>query len=493
VKRSPLCNTALVLLMSLVPFGLLQAQVCRLSVAGLNKSRRVMGPVSAECPAPLHSAPFGNWGVTSNFGHRLDGHQFDGWCRDRQICDNLGFCTSCSERWYEWNSCTDHMLFRAPNCTLYNAEDCTEQASATGINVLGTVTVNIPVACPSDSDADNAVDAGGCSEIESYSSGTNFMSIYELDAITGHELIQTLYFPESIVRLDCDIWGCSSAGSEWVAPIAYEDPSSPPKVFAEMAVAVNFGSFRDPGRSCRAAPSILITLSAASFEGTVAPESIASAFGDNLAPIADAASGTPLPTELAGVRVRLVGREREWLAPLLAVSTKQINFVVPAGVLPGEIIMRVEGGGGEQRAEGLLHVRQLAPGLFSANADGRGVAAALAMRLNADGSWSSQEVFSEDPLGSRVAVPIDLAVGRNQVFLALFGTGVRGRASLSQVSAQVGEQEVGVLYAGPQGEFLGLDQINIGPLSHSLLGRGLVDVKVTVNGSTSNAVHVAIR
>jgi uncharacterized protein (TIGR03437 family) len=178
---------------------------------------------------------------------------------------------------------------------------------------------------------------------------------------------------------------------------------------------------------------------------------------------------------------------------LLAISTKQINFVVPAGVLPGEIIMRVEGGGGEQRAEGLLHVRQLAPGLFSANADGRGVAAALAMRLNADGSWSSQEVFSEDPLGSRVAVPIDLAVGRNQVFLALFGTGVRGRASLSQVSAQVGEQEVGVLYAGPQGEFAGLDQINIGPLSHSLLGRGLVDVKVTVNGSTSNAVHVAIR
>jgi uncharacterized protein (TIGR03437 family) len=385
------------------------------------------------------------------------------------------------------------MLFRAPNCTLYNAQDCTEQVSTTGVNVLGTLTVDMPVACPYDSDADDTPDAGGCSGIEGYSSRTNFMSIYELDAITGHELVQTLYFPETVVRLKCDVWGCSSAGSEWVAPIAYEDPSSPPKVFAEMAAVVNFGSFRDPGRSCRTAPSILISLSAASFEGTVAPESIASAFGDNLAPIADAASGTPLPTELAGVQIRLVGSEREWLAPLLAVSAEQINFVVPAEVMPGELFVRVEGRGGERRAEGLLKVRQLAPGLFSANADGQGVAAALAMRLNADGSWSSQNVFSDDPLGHRVAVPLDLGLETDQVFLVLFGTGIRGHSDLAHFSAQVGAEGVGVLYAGPQGEFAGLDQINIGPLPRSLSGRGMVDVQITANGSSSNAVQVAIQ
>ena len=493
VKRTLLCNMALLLSMNFVPPAVLQAQVCRFSVAGLNQARRVMGPVNVECPAPLHSAPFGNWGVTSNFGPKLNGHQFDGWCRDKRVCDNLGSCQTCSERWYEWNSCTDHARFRAPNCALYNTQDCMEQVSSTGINVLGTLTVDIPVACPSDSNGDSTPDAGGCSEIESYSSGTNFMSIYELDTITGHELIQTLYFPETVVRLTCDVWGCASGGSEWVAPIAYEDPSSPPKVFAEVAMAVNFGTFRDPNRSCDAAPSILHSLSAAGFDPTVAPESIASAFGANLAPAVAAAVGTPLPTELAGVQIRLVGSQREWLAPLLAVSAKQINFVVPAEVMPGELIVRVEGRGGERRAEGLLQVRRVAPGLFSANADGQGVAAALALRLHADGSWTSQEVFSDDPPGSRVAVPIDLGVETDQLFLALFGTGVRGRADLSQVSAQVGGRVVALLYAGPQGEFVGLDQINIGPLPRSLSGRGLVDVQVIASGSSSNAVQVAIR
>ncbi len=486
-------HTVLILAAASVLPEALRAQVCRLSVAGLNKSRRVMGPVSAECPAPFHSAPFGNWGVTSNFGQKLDGHQFDGWCRNMQACDNLGSCRSCSGRWYEWNSCTDHWLFRGPNCSLYNARGCTEQVSTTGINVLGTLTVDIRVACPYDSDADNVPDSGGCREIESYSSGTNFMSIYELDAITGHELIQTLYFPETPVRLDCDVWGCSSAGSEWVAPIAYEDPSSPPKVFAEMAAAVDFGTFQDPNRRCTTAPSTIVSLSAASFEGALAPESIASAFGDNLAPLDEISSGSELPTELAGVRVRLRGGGREWLAPLLAVSAGQINFLVPAGVTQGDVVARVEGRGGELRAEGRLQVRQVAPGLFSANADGQGVAAALAMRLSADGSWSSREVFSSDPLGSRTAVPIDLGGETDQVFLILFGTGIRGHSGLSQVSAQVGGQAAGVLFAGPQSEFVGLDQINVGPLPRSLSGSGRVDVSLTVNGSVSNRVQVTIQ
>jgi uncharacterized protein (TIGR03437 family) len=178
---------------------------------------------------------------------------------------------------------------------------------------------------------------------------------------------------------------------------------------------------------------------------------------------------------------------------LLAVSSDQINFIIPAGVTPSHITVLVEGTGGELRAEGGLHVRQLAPGLFSANADGRGVAAALAVRWKADGSWSSQEVFSDDPVGNRVAIPIDLGPETDHVYLALFGTGIRGLTNLAEVSAQVGGREVGVLYAGPQSEFVGLDQINIGPLPRSLLGSGPADVRLTVNGSSSNIVQVEIR
>ena len=68
----------------------LYGQVCRLSVAGLNRARRVVGNIHAECPEVVHTAPFGNWGVTSNFGSKNNTHQFDGWCHDTRVCDNAG-------------------------------------------------------------------------------------------------------------------------------------------------------------------------------------------------------------------------------------------------------------------------------------------------------------------------------------------------------------------------------------------------------------------
>ena len=41
--------------------ALLVGQFCRLTVAGLNQSRRVVGPVHAECLEDIiHTAPFGN-------------------------------------------------------------------------------------------------------------------------------------------------------------------------------------------------------------------------------------------------------------------------------------------------------------------------------------------------------------------------------------------------------------------------------------------------
>ena len=131
---------------------LLPAQVCRITATALNQERRVIGGVNTECPTLLlHSAPFGNWGVTSNFGAALDGHQFDGWCHNTRICDNNGNCrTDCGDGWYEWNSCTDHSQFKAPNCTLYNAADCTQQVTSTGVNTHGSRTLDVPVSCPQD-------------------------------------------------------------------------------------------------------------------------------------------------------------------------------------------------------------------------------------------------------------------------------------------------------------------------------------------------------
>jgi len=137
-----------------------------------------MGPVHTECPLSFHTPPFGNWGVTSNFGPKHDDHQFDGWCHNARICDNNGNChTDCVDGWWEWNSCTDIALYRAPNCTLYNSASCTEQVTTTGVNVHGTRIVDLNVRCPADTSGDGVADEGGCADLRTFSNGTNFMSL----------------------------------------------------------------------------------------------------------------------------------------------------------------------------------------------------------------------------------------------------------------------------------------------------------------------------
>jgi uncharacterized protein (TIGR03437 family) len=89
------------------------------------------------------------------------------------------------------------------------------------------------------------------------------------------------------------------------------------------------------------------------------------------------------------------------------------------------------------------------------------------------------------------AVPIDLGVD-TPTFLSLFGTGIRNRSSLANVSVTVGTTAVSALYAGPAPNFTGLDQVNI-PLPLSLQGSGWTSVVIMVDGQLSNTVMIDIR
>lgn len=456
------------------------AQVCRLSVAGLNRDRRVEGDLSAECPNnPLHTAPFGNWGVTSNFGAKRDSHQFDGWCHDTRICDNNGECRNvCRDGWYEWNSCTTDARYKAPNCSLYNAKECTAQATTQGIGVHGTQTVEIPVRCPIDTDNDGVADAGGCADVRSYTHTRNFMSMYELDPFTGDDLIQTLYFPPTPVTPRCTPSGCLAAGSEWVQANAAESPTSPQRVFAEMAMVVNSGAFADPGGACRILVTVGRSVSAASYGAAIAPASLVTTFGSNLASATAAAAGEP-PMVLGGVQIAIVdsqGVRRR--AGLIYVSPRQINWVAPAGLAAGEAALTVESESGGLRAIGTLRVQPVAPALFTADGSGSGRPAALATRIGADGSRTV----------SLAADPID-AAGAQDVFLELFGTGIRGAAD--RVEVRVGGVRAEVLYAGPQAEFAGLDQVNT--RLPKPLPSGDITLELTADGIKANAVTLTLR
>jgi uncharacterized protein (TIGR03437 family) len=244
----------------------------------------------------------------------------------------------------------------------------------------------------------------------------------------------------------------------------------------------------------RAPARAVASVSAASFSGTtLASESIVAAFGTGLAITTEAAATLPLPTSLAGTTITVkdsAGAER--LAPLFFVSPAQANYQMPPGTASGTATVTITNRYGEVSV-GTVQIATVAPGLFAANANGQGVAAALALRVRADGSQQFEPVSRFDPAQNRfVSTPIDLGPATDQVFLILFGTGTRFRSSLPNVSARIGGVDAPVLFVGAQGDFVGLDQINL-QIPRSLIGRGEVEIRMTADGQQANAVMVSIK
>jgi uncharacterized protein (TIGR03437 family) len=239
----------------------------------------------------------------------------------------------------------------------------------------------------------------------------------------------------------------------------------------------------------------LVTVSAASFSrSALAIESIAAAFGSSLATRIEAASALPLPTQIAGTTVRISdssGIER--LAPLFFVSPQQVNYQLPAELAPGGVTVTITSGDGAV-SFGVERVRSVAPAIFTANANGRGVPAGIAVRVRGGTQTSLPIARLDNTLNppQYVPAPIDLGPASDQVVLVLFGAGLRKRTDLSAVKLTIGGLEIQPDYAGITPGFVGLDQVNA-LIPRSLAGRGEVDVIVRAGGAPANTVRIAIR
>jgi len=237
-------------------------------------------------------------------------------------------------------------------------------------------------------------------------------------------------------------------------------------------------------------------VSAASFLlGPSPSESIGAAFGANLATTTEIATSLPLPTTLAGRTVLVKDINGvEKTAPLFFVSPLQINFLMPEGLASGQGSVTVVGGD-QPPIGGCIVVRKVEPSIFTANADGQGVAAAVALRVKADGSQIYEPVIQFDATQNRfVAFPIDLGPdlgpASDRVFLVLFGSGFRNRNSLSDLLLNIGDEQAGPEFADEQGTFPGLDQMNI-LLSRRLVGRGVVNVALTGRHPNDSGAHIS--
>ncbi len=216
------------------------------------------------------------------------------------------------------------------------------------------------------------------------------------------------------------------------------------------------------------APDNLREGSAASYAPALAPDSIATVTGLNLA------STTGLTVT---VKDSAAGA---WPATLFYTSTSQVNFLVPGGTAPGTASITIHVPGATDTVLS-AEIRAVAPGLFTADASGQGAAAATVNGLLA---------FSCSGSGC-ASVPINVS-GASPVSLSLYGTGIRRASSLVNVTCTVGGVSVPVLYVGAQGVYPGLDQVNI-QVPSSLRGLGQADLILTVDGQAANTVRIDIQ
>jgi endoglucanase len=234
----------------------------------------------------------------------------------------------------------------------------------------------------------------------------------------------------------------------------------------------------------------LTALSAAS--GSVARAtagSLVSLYGSGFTEATAQAPGVPYPLALADITVLVTDSSgASAAAGLVYVSPGQINLQMPPDPALGRATFTVLRGS-SQVASGTMQVAATGPAVFTANSAGYGVAAAHVIRVKPDGSQTWEPVAQLDPTQPGfIPAPIDFGDPADRLFLALYGTGIRGSAAAIRVAGQ----DLPVLYAGPQYQYPGLDQANV-ELPRTLAGAGPAEVTLTLDTVPANTVAILFR
>ncbi|MEK7830295.1 MAG: choice-of-anchor Q domain-containing protein, partial [Acidobacteriota bacterium] len=156
------------------------------------------------------------------------------------------------------------------------------------------------------------------------------------------------------------------------------------------------GDGADIGAFERTAPAVV---SAASFKGSpFAQESIVALFGENLTGGIAVASTVPLPITLDSTSVMVsdsasMGR----VAGLFFVSPGQLNFQIPPGTAVGAATISVLRNGSVVASTNVT-IAAVEPSLFTANASGTGIPAAILYRVR-NGILTTESVTGQIDLG----------------------------------------------------------------------------------------------
>jgi uncharacterized protein (TIGR03437 family) len=234
-----------------------------------------------------------------------------------------------------------------------------------------------------------------------------------------------------------------------------------------------------------------VVVSAADFAaGTLARESIATTFGQAFSLNTETAETLPLPLQLAGTQITVRDSAGiEHAALLFFVSPMQINFQIPASAATGLATVTIRNQFG-RTSQSAIEIVETAPSLFSADARGQGFASGVLMRVKGDNVSYEPLTKYDHTQNAHRAIPIQFGSEDEQLFLILFGTGLRHHNGA--VTARLGNTDLPVLYAGAQGEMAGLDQINLA-IPRTLGGSGEIELRVITDEKAANPLRVLFK
>ena len=233
-------------------------------------------------------------------------------------------------------------------------------------------------------------------------------------------------------------------------------------------------------------------VSAASFlpGRALAPGSIISVFGANLAVQSESAAGAPLPTSLGGSSARF---DDEFQAPYFFASAGQLNIQIPWD-LEGKRMSSLRVRVGSVAREGVaVPLRRFSPAIFTLDQSGSGQGAVLIA-----GSGGMPAGPASLPGASRPAQPGD--------FLEVFCTGLgpvergpqtgypAGRSinpTINPATATIGGVDAAVTFSGLAPGFVGLYQVNVQVPEEVTPGEN-VELSIAVRGVGSNRVTIAV-
>jgi uncharacterized protein (TIGR03437 family) len=255
-------------------------------------------------------------------------------------------------------------------------------------------------------------------------------------------------------------------------------------LFGQLQIKGGFQSYTQPPLVGSGA-----IVNAASFAAQypLAPGSIITLFGSNLARDRAIASSLPLPASLAGSSLAFAGQS----APMLFASDGQVNAIVPYGLAvnaPQALIV--------SRAEALsvpqsVILAAAAPGIFTVDSSGKG----QGIIIGVDSSGNQALADSSHPVKAGQAIVI-YCTGLGEVDPPVATGSPAPLAPLSttiqQIDVTVSSIRTKVLFSGLTPGYPGLYQVNA-IVPDGVTPGAQVPVTITAAGQQSNTVTIAVQ